>query len=314
MCLTTEVIAIVESDSATLLQFQHLCHMPCNSIQRAVLIFSRVAVAKCVSLGHTQSFRKISDQRIMRRCLVGKCIRCYVTVYEPLQQVYHVAAYTYRGMFTLRLCIERPVNAFIYIIRPLIKVTGLYSLLNAPFFHLGSQAHTLIHADGQWLCAAHATKSGSHIQRTFQRSVIMYIGQRQVRFVSALHYTLRAYVYPAACSHLPIHHQPLGLQFPEVFPCSPLTYQVGVGNKYTRRILMRPQYPYRLAALHHQRFVLLQIPQASQYLIKTLPVARGLAYAAIYHQVLRALSHIRVQVVLYHAISSLCYPVLAGKH
>ena len=76
---------------------------------------------------------------------------------------------------------------------------------------------------------------------------------------------------------------------------------------------MRTQHTHGLATLHHQRFILVQIYKALQYLIKRLPVTGRLTNATIYHQVFRALCHFRVQVILYHSVSSLGYPILAGK-
>ncbi|MNT42620.1 hypothetical protein D3C72_1790490 [compost metagenome] len=67
----------------------------------------------------------------------------------------------------------------------------------------------------------------------------------------------------------------------------------------------------RLAGLHQQGFVFVQVFQRRQDLVVALPVARGTADATVHHQRLRVLGDVRVQVVLDHAVGRFGDPVLA---
>ncbi|MNN43308.1 hypothetical protein D3C81_1575360 [compost metagenome] len=90
-----------------------------------------------------------------------------------------------------------------------------------------------------------------------------------------------------------------------------MRHQVGVGDQHARRVRVRAEHADRLARLYQQRFVLAQAAQAVEDGIEAFPVARGLADAAVHHQVLRALGHVGVQVVLDHAVGGFDQPVLA---
>jgi hypothetical protein len=102
--------------------------------------------------------------------------------------------------------------------------------------------------------------------------------------VGALHDALGADVDPAAGRHLAVHHQALAVEFVEVLPGGPVRHQVGVGDQHARRVGMGAEHAHRLAALHQQGLVLAQAAQAGQDLLEAVPVARGLADAAIDHQ------------------------------
>ena len=120
-------------------------------------------------------------------------------------------------------------------------------------------------------------------------------------FVGALHDALAADINPGTGGHLPVHHQAQAIEFGEMLPIGPVRHQVAVGDQHARRVFMRGKHAHRLARLHQQSLVVAQIGQRFDDAVKTVPVARGAANAAIHHQFLGPLGNIRVQVVHQHA-------------
>ena len=169
------------------------------------------------------------------------------------------------------------------------------------------------HHGCQRLRAAHAAQPGCEDPLARPIAAVMLAPKLHKSFVRALHNPLRPNINPRAGGHLAVHHQALAVQLMKVLPRGPLGNEVGVGQQYTRRVCVRAQYGHRLAALHQQRFVCVQVAQCSQDRIIAFPVARRLAKAAVHHQVLRALGHIRIQVVLQHAVRRFNQPVFAGE-
>src|SRR6516162_10073105 len=68
-----------------------------------------------------------------------------------------------------------------------------------------------------------------------------------------------------------------------------------------------------LAGLHQQRLVALQTSQRAHDGVETFPVARRLARAAVNHQIVRSLGHLRVEIVHQHAQGSFLWPALAAQ-
>src|SRR5437879_1077232 len=75
---------------------------------------------------------------------------------------------------------------------------------------------------------------------------------------------------------------------------------------------MRFEDADRLPGLDQETLVKIQTPQGLDDAVETIPVARGLADAAVDHQVLRALRHLGVEVVHQHAQRRLGEPAARG--
>ena len=86
---------------------------------------------------------------------------------------------------------------------------------------------------------------------------------RRERLVRALHDSLAADVDPRPRRHLPVHRQPQLAPAVELVPVRPVPHQVRIGDQNPRRIIVRPENPHRLARLHQQRLVVLQLSQAT---------------------------------------------------
>jgi len=132
-------------------------------------------------------------------------------------------------------------------------------------------------------------------------------------FVGALHDPLAADVDPAPGGHLAIHRQPFRIQFVEVFPRGPVRHEVRVSDQHARRVFVRFKHANRLAGLHQQGFVVFEFGQRFYNRVIAFPVARGAAYAAVDHQLVGVLRHLRVEVVHQHAQRGFGEPAFGGK-
>ncbi|MNN15137.1 hypothetical protein D3C81_1282330 [compost metagenome] len=69
----------------------------------------------------------------------------------------------------------------------------------------------------------------------------------------------------------------------------------------------------RLARLHQQGFVFVEVGQALDDLVVALPVTRGTADTAVNHQFFRVFCDFRVEVVHQHAQRRFSQPALGGE-
>ena len=74
-------------------------------------------------------------------------------------------------------------------------------------------------------------------------------------------------------------------------------HQVGVGNKHAWGVFMGFKDTYWFTGLHQQCLGVFQAFERFNNLVVALPVTRSAANATVYHQVLGAFSHVRVEVV-----------------
>ena len=138
-------------------------------------------------------------------------------------------------------------------------------------------------------------------------------GQRGEGLVGALQDPLGADVDPGPGGHLAVHGQPQRLQPAELVPGGPARDQVGVGDQHPGGVLVGAEHAHRLAALDQQRLVVAQPLQRGDDGGIALPVARRLARPAVDHQILGALGHLGVEVVLQHPQRRLLVPAPAGQ-
>ena len=129
----------------------------------------------------------------------------------------------------------------------------------------------------------------------------------------ALEDALGADVDPRAGGHLAVHRQAEVLEPAELLPVGPVADQVGVGDQHARRPLVGAEDADRLAALHEHRLVVGQGGQRAHEGVVGLPVARGLAGAAVHHQLGGVLGVLRVEVVHQHPQRRLGLPRARGQ-
>ena len=170
-----------------------------------------------------------------------------------------------------------------------------------------------VHGDGEGLRAAHAAQAGGERDRSGQRAAVPLGGDGRERLVGALQDALGADVDPGTRRHLAEHGQPERLEPPELLPGGPLRHQVGIGDQHPRRPLMRAEHADRLAGLHQQRLVLLQVTQRADDAVEGLPAAGRPAGPAVDDELVRVLGDLRVEVVHQHPHGRLLRPALAGQ-
>jgi hypothetical protein len=76
---------------------------------------------------------------------------------------------------------------------------------------------------------------------------------------------------------------------------------------------MRAELADGLAALHEERLVVLERTELTHDDVEALPAPRGLPRAAVDHEVVRALGHVGVEVVVQHPEGGFLDPALAGE-
>jgi hypothetical protein len=130
--------------------------------------------------------------------------------------------------------------------------------------------------------------------------------------VGALQDALRTDVDPTAGRHLAEHGQAHRLQAAKLFPGRPFGYEQTVGDQHARSHVVRAQHADRLARLHQQRFVVLQLAQRGHDGIEGLPTPRRFSGTAVDDEAIRIFGHFGIEVVHEHAQGGLLPPALAG--
>jgi hypothetical protein len=84
-----------------------------------------------------------------------------------------------------------------------------------------------------------------------------------------------------------------------------------VAQEHAGGVLVRGEHPHRLAGLHQQGLVGLQVLQGAQDGVEALPVAGRLARSAVDDEVVGVAGHVGIEVVLQHTVRRFDEPVLA---
>ncbi len=168
----------------------------------------------------------------------------------------------------------------------------------------------VVHGDRERLGAAHAAQPRGQRDRPGQRAAEPLVRDRGERLVRALQDALGADVDPRAGRHLAVHDQPHLLELAELLPVGPVADQVGVRDQHARRPLVGSHHADRLARLHEQRLVGLEVAQAAHERVVRRPGAGGLAGPAVHHEVLGTLGDVGVEVVHQHPQWRLGLPAL----
>ena len=144
--------------------------------------------------------------------------------------------------------------------------------LDAARIDLDAEERGAVHGGGQRLGPAHAAQAGGE-RRSGPAEVAaeMPAGTGGERLVGALQDALRADVNPAAGRHLAEHRQAHRFQPAKFFPRRPLRHQQAVGDQHARGQFVRADDADRLARLHQQRFVVVELAQRGDDGVEVLP-------------------------------------------
>ena len=193
-----------------------------------------------------------------------------------------------------------------------VHVGGLEAPLDAVRVDLDAERDAAGHGDGERLRAAHAAEAGRQDEPAGQVGAVVLLPGGGERLVGALQDALGADVDPRAGGHLPVHGEPERVQPAELVPVGPVADQVGVGDEHARRHLVGLEHADRLAALHQQRLVVLEAAQRADDGVEAVPVAGGLAGAAVHDELDPGLGDLRIEVVHQHAQRGLLLPAPAA--
>ncbi len=195
----------------------------------------------------------------------------------------------------------------------LVDVAGFQAEIDAHLLTLDVQRARTGQGRGQRLRATHAAQAGGQDPTALEVGIVVLATGLDEGFIGALHDALATDVDPTAGGHLAVHGQALGVELVEVFPTGPVRHQVGVGDQHARGVAVGLEHAHRLAGLHQQGFVVVQVGEAFDDLVVALPVARRAADATVDHQFLGVLGHFRVEVVHQHAQRRFGQPALGGQ-
>src|SRR5581483_9416137 len=92
-----------------------------------------------------------------------------------------------------------------------------------------------------------------------------------------------------------------------------MSHQVRIREQYPRRVFMRLENSDRFSGLHQQSLVVRQRFQRRHDRVIAIPVPGSLAGSAIYHQVLRTLRNLLVEIVHQHPHGRLLRPAFARQ-
>jgi hypothetical protein len=196
---------------------------------------------------------------------------------------------------------------------PLVEVALADAALDPLEVDLDAQRAALVHGHRERLGPAHPAESRRHHEPPAQRPAEALPRDRRERLVGALEDALGPDVDPGPGRHLPVHHQPRGVELAEVLPRRPAPDQVGVRDQHPRRIRVGLEHRDGLARLDEQRLVASQADQLAPDRLEARMVAGGLADAAVDHELLGLLGDVGVQVVLEHPQGGLLLPPAAPQ-
>ena len=249
----------------------------------------------------------------MGRGLVGDHVGHHAVVLEPGEHLRRVAHEGDGLGQPLGPRLLDPGHGLLQVVRGGVDLAQAQPPLHPPAVHLDEEADALVEGDGEGLRAAHLAQAGGDHELPLQGAPALLPRQRAEGLVGALQDALGADVDPTAGGHLPVHDEPFPLPAVEVLLGGPMGHDVAVGQQHAWRVGVGAEDSHRLAGLHEERLVRLQVPQRGEDGLEAVPVARRPPATAVDDEVVGVEGHLRVQVVLEHAIGGLDLPVLAGQ-
>ena len=194
-----------------------------------------------------------------------------------------------------------------------IEVAVLDAATDARGVAIDADRDTVVHRDGERLCAAHAAEPCGQGDRAREGAVEVLLRDGRERLVGALQDALRADVDPRSGRHLAVHREPEVLEAAELLPVGPVADEVGVGDEHPRRPLVRAEDTDGAPALHEHGLVAFESAQRALKGVEGGPVTGGLSRAAVDDKLVRVLRNLRVEVVLEHPQRCLLGPAQSGE-
>ena len=245
--------------------------------------------------------------------LVSDHVRAYTTTNHFWQQFSSVPAQGDGNCFAFGGVFGDTGQRVIQVRGLLVDIASGQAEIDAALLAFDVQRAGAGQGGGQRLGTAHAAQTGRQHPFTDQAAVVVLATGLDEGFVGALDDALAADVDPAAGGHLAVHGQAFGVEFVEVLPRGPVRHQVGVGDQDPWRVAVGFEHADRLARLHQQGFVIVEVGQAFDDFVVALPVTRCPSNTAIHHQLGRVLGHLRVEVVHQHPQRRFGHPAFSSE-
>ncbi len=237
---------------------------------------------------------------------------------EPLaeqlgEHLSRVRAYRHGQRPALALRPQAALHRVGQVVCLLVEVARLEPAADPLAVHLHAQRDALVHRHRQRLGPAHPAEPRGERDRPGERAVEAPPRDLGEALVRALHDPLAPDVDPGAGGHLAVHRQPEILEPAELVPRGPLRHEIRVRDQHARRPLVRAEHADRLAGLDQHRLVVAEAPKGAYQRVERLPRPRRTARAAVDHEVVGPLGHVRVEVVHQHPHRGLLRPAPAGE-
>ena len=310
--LAAQVVAVVEGDRAPRLQREHRLDVRAHRVEHRRLVPLGILLPHHRGRLERVSTGDVAEAQVVRRRLVGDDVGRDAAAHELGHDVGDVADEPDRERGALRLRIEHQLQRLVEVRLQPVAVPLLHPAADALGIHVDTEEGGAVHGRGERLRATHAAESAGDDQPPGERAAEVLPRALGEGLVGALQDPLRADVDPAAGRHLAVHREPHRLEAAELVPGGPARHQVRVGDEDPRRLVVGAKDADRLAALHQQGLVVAEPAQGLDDLLEAGPVACRLAAAAVDDQVLGALGHRRIEVVLQHPEGGLLVPAAAG--
>ena len=307
------VVAVVEGDGAGALQGEHGVDVDDHGCGGAADVFFGIALAEFRGLTQREALRNVAVERIVGAGLVGDNVDLHAAADDFGEHVGAVAdeANGECAAFATGQLAER--ERLVEILGQRVAIARFNAALDAAAVDLDGENHSAVEGDGERLRAAHAAHAAGDDELALQGPAEVSLGQRGEGLEGALQNSLRPDVDPGAGGHLAVHHEALAVELVEVLPCGPFAHQIGVGDDDARRHVVGGKDGDGLAGLDEERLFVAEALELADDGVEALPVARGLADAAVDDEVLGPLGNFGVEIVHEAAEGGFLLPALAAK-
>src|SRR5471032_2384033 len=309
----TDVVAVVEGRDAHFLEIQHRFNVYGHRLLGGFDHGSRLGLGASAVLFPGPAGRQVTVERVVGAGLVGDHVRAHATTNQFRQDFSSVTQQRDGNRLAFFGVFFDAGQRVVEVFGLLVDVAAVQTEIDAHLLAFDVQRASASQGRGQRLSAAHAAEAGGQYPTTFQVIVVVLATGFDEGFVGALNNALAADVDPAAGGHLAVHGQALGVQFVEVFPARPVWHQVGVGDQHARGVAVGLEDADRLAGLHQQGLVVIQVGQAFNDLVVAFPVTCCTTDTTVDHQLVRVLGHFRIEVVHQHAQRRFGQPAFGGQ-
>src|SRR3989344_1856272 len=267
----TDVVAVVEGRDALFLEGEHRLDVHGHRLLGGLDHRSRFGLGAGAILVPGPASWQVTVERVVSAGLVGDHVRAHAALDQFRQDFSGVTQQGDGDRLAFLGVFGDARQSVVEVFGLLVDVTAFQAKIDADLLAFDVQRACTGQGGSQRLRTTHAAQSGGQYPLAFKIIVVVLATGFDEGFVGALDDALAADVAPAAGGHLAIHGQAFGVELVEVLPARPVRYQVGVGDQDARGVGVGLEHADRLAGLHQQGLVVIQVGQALDDLVVALP-------------------------------------------